>query len=189
MRHSGDIALPKCSVFIATSLDGFIARRDGNLDWLPGSDGVSGGEDYGYKLFFESIDALICGRKTYELASSFPEWPYTGKRVVVLSSRYSKVLQPIFHNVEGTSLSPRELISEMESRSVQHIYVDGGTTIQSFLRDGLIGELTITRVPVLIGEGIALFGSAGRDIKLRHVSTKAFPSGFVQSKYLVDNAA
>ena len=77
----------------------------------------------------------------------------------------------------------------MESRSVRHIYVDGGTTIQSFLRDRLMDELTVTRVPILIGEGISLFGPTGRDIKLRHISTKAFPSGFVQSKYRVDNAA
>lgn len=183
--------MTKCSVFIATSLDGFIARKNGNLDWLPGSDGVPvpGGEDYGYKSFFESIDALILGRKTYELASSVPEWPYMGKSVVVLSSRYPKTLQPISQNIEGTSLTPRELLSEMESRSVQHIYVDGGTTIQSFLRDRLIDELTVTRLPVLIGEGISLFGPTGRDIKLRHISTKAFPSGFVQSKYRVDDAA
>ena len=183
--------MPKCSVFIATSLDGFIARKNGNLDWLPGSDGVPvpGGEDYGYKSFFESIDALILGRKTYELASSVPEWPYTGKSVVVLSSRYPKTLQPISQDIEGTSLPPRELLSEMESRSVQHIYVDGGTTIQSFLRDRLIDELTVIRVPVLIGEGISLFGPTGRDIKLRHISTKTFPSGWAQSKYGVDNAA
>lgn len=189
MRQSGVSALPKCSVFIATSLDGFIARKDGALDWLPSSDGASGGEDYGYKSFFESIDALIFGRKTYELASSFAEWPYTGKSVVVLSSCYPKTLQPISHNVEGTSLPPRNLLSELESRGVQHIYVDGGTTIQSFLRNGLIDELTITRVPVLIGEGISLFGATGHDIRLNHISTKAFPSGFVQSKYRVDNAA
>ena len=181
--------MPKCSVFIATSLDGFIARVDGNLDWLPGSDGVSDGEDYGYKSFFESIDALIFGRKTYELASSFPEWPYAGKDVVVLSSRYPKTLQPITRNVEGTSLPPSELLSIMESRGARHVYVDGGTTIQSFLRDHLIDEITITRVPVLIGEGIPLFGPTGRDIKLRHISTKGFSSGFVQSKYGVDSAA
>lgn len=84
IRHCGGNVLLKCSVSIATSLDGFIARKSGALDWLPGSDGVSGGEDYGYKSFSESIDALVFGRKTYELTSSFPEWPYMGKSVVVL---------------------------------------------------------------------------------------------------------
>lgn len=181
--------MPKCSVFVAASLDGFIARKNGDLDWLPGSDGASGGEDYGYKAFFESIDALVLGRKTYELASSFPEWPYSGKSVVVLSSRYPKTLQPLSRDVEGTSLPPRTLVSDMATRGVRHIYVDGGTTIQCFLRDGLIEELTVTRIPVLIGEGIPLFGPVGRDIPLRHLSTKAFPSGFVQSKYQVEGPA
>lgn len=181
--------MPKCSVFIATSLDGFIARKNGDLDWLPGSDGVSGGEDYGYTSFLDSIDALILGRKTYELALSFPQWPYTDKSVVVLSSRYPKTLQYISRNLEGTSLSPRELLSRMEDRGVRQIYVDGGATIQSFLRDGLIKEITITRIPVLIGEGIPLFSSTGRDIMLRHLSTRAFPSGFVQSKYMVEQGS
>lgn len=179
--------MPKCSVFIATSLDGFIARKDGGLDWLPGSDGVSDGEDYGYHAFFDSIDTLVFGRKTYELASSFPKWPYAGKKVVVLSSAYPKALHPIDTDIEGSSLPPRELISTLESKNAQHIYVDGGSTIQSFLREGLIDELTITRVPILIGEGIALFGPTSRDIKLHHVSTVSFPSGFVQSKYVVNN--
>ncbi len=180
--------MPTCSVFIATSLDGFIARRNGELDWLPGSDGTPGDEDYGYKSFVDSIDALVLGRKTYELASSFPEWPYTGKRVVVLSHRYPRTLHAISENAEGTALAPRELLSELESRGVRHVYVDGGTTIQSFLREGLIDELTITRIPILIGDGIPLFGSCGRDIRLRHLSTQAFSSGFVQCRYAVENA-
>ncbi len=179
--------MPKCSVFIATSLDGFIARKNGDLDWLPGSDGASEAQDYGYKSFFESIDVLVLGRKTYELAASHPQWPYAEKPVVVLSSRYPRAFQSVSHTVEGTSLSPRELLAVLESRGSRNVYVDGGRTIQSFLRDRLIDEMTLTRVPVLLGEGIALFGAIGRDVKLRHVSTTAFPSGFVQSKYEVDN--
>lgn len=179
----------KCSVFIATSLDGFIARKNGALDWLPGSDAEPGEEDYGYNSFFDSIDTLVFGRKTYELASSFPVWPYAEKNVVVLSSRYPQTLLPISQNIEGTSLTPRKLLAALENRGARHIYVDGGTTIQNFLRDGLINDLTITRVPVLIGEGIPLFGSTGRDIPMQHISTKAFSSGFVQSKYAIDNIA
>lgn len=179
----------KCSVFIATSLDGFIARKNGALDWLPGSDAEPGVEDYGYNSFFDSIDTLVFGRKTYELASSFPVWPYAEKNVVVLSSRYPQTLLPISQNIEGTSLTPRKLLAALENRGARHIYVDGGTTIQNFLRDGLINDLTITRVPVLIGEGIPLFGSTGRDIPMQHISTKAFSSGFVQSKYAIDNIA
>jgi len=150
---------------------------------------MSDGEDYGYNSFFESIDSVIIGRKTYELASTFPQWPYTGKNVIVLSSRYPKALQSIAHATECTSLSPQEVLSVFKGKGARHIYVDGGTTIQHFLRSRLIHELTITRVPILIGDGLPLFGSTGLDIKLRHISTKTFPSGFVQSKYAVDDAA
>jgi len=179
----------KCSVFIATSLDGFIARKNGGLDWLPGIDGETGGEDYGFYEFFASIDALVMGRKTYESALTFKEWPYRGKKVIVLSSGFPKTLKVLSEDVEGTSLPPRELIQRLASSGAEHVYVDGGKTIQSFLKAGLIQEMTITTVPVLIGEGISLFGPLEHDIKLQHVSTKAYESGLVQSKYKVINAA
>jgi dihydrofolate reductase len=178
----------KCSVFIATSLDGFIARKNGDLDWLPGSDGEAGGEDYGFNEFFASIDTLVIGRKTYELALTFKEWPYRGKKVVVLSSGFSKSPKSLREEVTGTSLSPKELIQHLLSSGSDHAYVDGGKTIQSFLQANLIQEMTITRIPILIGEGISLFGPLGHDIKLRHLSTRAYESGFVQSRYTVTNA-
>ena len=175
----------RCSIFIATSLDGFIARKNGGLDWLPGSDGDIGGEDYGFHEFFMSIDTLVVGRKTYELASTFTEWPYRGKRVVVLSSSFPQMTTTIAEGVEGTSASPNELIQRLEASGSAHVYIDGGKTIQSFLRADLIQEMTITRIPVLIGEGISLFGSLVHDTKLRHLSTRSFESGFVQSRYQV----
>ncbi len=178
----------KCSVFIATSLDGFIARRDGRLDWLPGSDGDTGGEDYGFNDFFRTVDTLILGRKTYELALSFSEWPYAGKRVVVLSSRYPKEPANLNTGVQGTSLSPGELAPWLAAAGAKHCYVDGGKTIQGFLRAGLIQEMTITRVPVLIGEGIPLFGPLPHDLALQHHSTKTFENGFVQDKYKIVTA-
>lgn len=178
-------ALVKCSVFIATSLDGFIARKNGDLDWLPGSDGETGGEDYGFNEFFKSIDTLVMGRNTYELALTFKQWPYQGKHVVVLSSGFSSIPQSLARDVEGTSLPPKELIQRLASSGCTHVYVDGGKTIQSFLQAQLIQEITITRIPVLIGEGIALFGTVAHDIKLQHLSTRAFESGLVQSKYKV----
>lgn len=178
----------KCSVFIATSFDGFIARENGDLDWLPGSDGKTGGEDYGFNEFFASIDTLIMGRKTYELALTFKEWPYRGKNVIVLSSGFPKFPKNLKESVEGTSSSPNELIQQLTSSGSAHVYVDGGKTIQSFLRASLIQEMTITRIPILIGEGISLFGPLLHDIKLQHLSTKAYESGFVQSKYKVTNA-
>lgn len=179
----------KCSVFIATSLDGYIARSDGSLDWLPGSDGKGGGEDYGFGAFFASIDTLVMGRKTYELARSFDEWPYQGKNVVVLSSGFVQMPVEIGAGVTGTSASPAQLLQHLAAQGARHVYVDGGRAIQSFLRDNLIHELTITRIPVLIGVGIPLFGPLPHDVALQHMETKAYESGFVQSRYRVVHAA
>ena len=177
----------KCSVFIATSLDGFIARKDGSLDWLPGSDGVEGDEDYGYAEFFTSVDTLVIGRKTYELVATFTEWPYGGKRVVVLSSSYPKIPAMIAEGVVGTSCPPKELVQQLTQVGARHVYVDGGKTIHTFLRAGLIQEMTITRIPILIGEGIPLFGALAHDLKLLHLATRSFANGFVQSKYAIEN--
>ncbi len=176
------------SVFIATSLDGFIARKNGNLDWLPGSDGTASGEDHGYQEFLASVDTLVMGRNTYELVLTFGEWPYRGKKVVVLSRRFPKSPTRLAEGVEGTSTSPAELAPQLEASGSTHVYVDGGKTIQCFLQADLIDEMTITRVPVLIGEGIPLFGPLVRDIKLHHESTKTFVSGLVQSRYKVVKA-
>lgn len=179
----------KCSAFIATSLDGYIARKNGDLDWLPHSDGAAGKEDYGFNDFFASIDTLVVGRKTYELALTFKEWPYRGKRVIVLSSRFPKMPERLNEDATGTSLSPSELIHQLASSGSEHTYVDGGQTIQSFLRASLIQEMTITIVPVLLGGGIPLFGPLVHDIRLEHLSTRAYASGLVQSGYEVTGAA
>jgi dihydrofolate reductase len=177
----------KCSVYIATSMDGFIARKNGDLDWLPGSDGEmpDTDEDYGYADFFASIDTLVMGRKTYELVCAFGEWPYTGKKVIVLSSAYPRALTELREGARGTSLPPAELVAQLADSGIRHIYVDGGRTIQSFLAAGLIQEMTITRIPILIGEGIPLFGPLSHDIELQHLDTRSYESGFVQSKYAV----
>tara|TARA_B100001939_G_scaffold342892_1_gene354675 strand:- start:9242 stop:9811 length:570 start_codon:yes stop_codon:yes gene_type:complete len=189
MRHKGIDVSVTCSVFIATSLDGFIARRNGDLDWLPGSDGETEGENYGFNEFFASIDTLVMGRKTYELALTFKEWPYRGKNVIVLSSGFPKEPKSLSEGVKGTSSSLTELIQILALSGSEHVYVDGGKTIQGFLQAGLIRDMTITRIPVLIGEGIPLFGPSAHDIKLQHVSTRSYENGFVQSKYKVANAA
>lgn len=178
----------KCSVFIATSLDGFIARKDGALDWLPGGDDVASGEDHGCKEFFASIDTLVMGRNTYELVQTFGEWPYQGKKVVVLSSGFPKIPVRLAAGVEGTSASPSVLVRQLRFSGSAHVYVDGGETIQSFLQANLIQEMTITRVPVLIGKGIPLFGSLAMDVKHQHELTRSFSSGLVQTKYKVLNA-
>jgi dihydrofolate reductase len=177
------------SVFIATSLDGYIARKNGDLDWLPGSDATASNEDHGYQEFIATIDTLVMGRNTYELVLTFGEWPYRGKRVVVLSSRFPKQLTRLADGVEGTSAAPAELARQLAASGATHVYVDGGMTIQSFLQAGLIQDMIITRVPVLIGAGIPLFGPLAQDIRLRHESTRSFASGLVQSRYTLLDAA
>jgi dihydrofolate reductase len=167
------------SVFIGTSVDGFIARRNGNLDFLP----EEGGEPHGYDEFFKSVDALVIGRKTFQTVLGFAEWPYGKKRVVVLSSRPLDVPNVPGAFVEQMSGPPAEIVSKLAESGVQHVYVDGGITIQRFLSAGIIHRLIITRVPVLIGDGIPLFGALPRDIRLRHVATQGYPSGLVKTEY------
>ena len=169
------------SVFIGTSLDGFIARPNGDLDWLP----EGGGEPHGYNEFIASVDALVIGRKTFEKVLTFEAWPYGDKRVVVLSSHPIDLSAAGAGVVEQMAGPPAEIVSQLAATGAHHLYVDGGITIQRFLRAGLIQRLIITRVPVLIGDGIPLFGILQRDIRLRHVATKHYPSGLVQSEYQV----
>lgn len=179
----------KCSVFIGTSLDGFIARKNGEIDWLTGDGQTTGSEDYGYQEFFASVDTLVMGRNTYELALTFPEWPYAGKKVVVLSSSSPPIPDKLAEDVTLMSGSPAELMPRLLEKGARHVYVDGGKTIQGFLNAGLIDELTITRLPILIGEGVPLFGPLPHDLKLEHLQTKVYENGFVQSKYRVAGVA
>jgi dihydrofolate reductase len=170
----------KASVFIAASLDGFIARADDDLDWLP----PAGGEEHGYEAFMATVDALIIGRRTYEKVLTFDAWPYGQKRVIVLSTK-AVAPAPPGALVERLSGDPADLAALLTARGVQHIYVDGGITIQGFLRAGLIQRFIITRIPVLLGGGIPLFGPLQADIRLQPVATRQYASGLVQSEYLV----
>jgi len=169
------------SVFIGTSVDGFIARTNGALDFLP----EGGGEPHGYNEFIASVDAIVIGRKTFETVLAFDTWPYGDKRVVVLSSRPVALSAVRGGVVEQMGGPPAEIVSQLAARGIHHLYIDGGVTIQGFLRAGVIQRLIITRVPVLIGEGIPLFGSLPHDIRLRHIATRHYPSGLVQSEYQV----
>jgi dihydrofolate reductase len=168
------------SVFIATSLDGFIARSNGDLDWLP----PGGGEPHGYDEFMATVDALVIGRKTLETVLGFEAWPYGQKPVFVLSTR-TLAPTPLGAVVERMSGDPADIVSRLAARGIRHAYVDGGITIQRFLQAGLIQRLIITRVPILLGAGIPLFGPLERDIVLRHVATRQYASGLVQSEYTV----
>ena len=173
------------SVFVGTSVDGFIARPNGELDFLP----KGGGEPHGYDEFITSVDALVIGRKTFETVLTFAAWPYGDKRVVVLSRHAVDVSAAKGGVVEQMAGPPAQIVSQLAARAIHHLYVDGGITIQGFLRAGLVDRLIITRVPVLIGEGIPLFGSLPGDIRLHHVATRHYPSGLVQSEYQVAELA
>ncbi|MBF0286784.1 MAG: dihydrofolate reductase [SAR324 cluster bacterium] len=174
------------SVFIATSLDGFIARTDGSLDWLDKANAnVPAGEDCGYHVFMESIDVLVMGRNTYEKVRSFGGWPYGSKPVVVLSSNTIKIPEDLSQTVSCSSESPKALCECLTQEGAKRLYVDGGITIQRFLAENLINDFTITVIPVILGNGISLFGKLEADISLRHITTKAYDWGFVQSTYEV----
>jgi dihydrofolate reductase len=173
----------KASVFVGASVDGFIARANGALDFLD-----AGGEDeHGYDEFTSSVDTIVIGRKTFETVMGFDAWPYGNKRVVVLSSRALDLAPARARGgvVEQMGGPPAEIRERLAASGAQHLYVDGGITIQRFLAAGLVERLILTRVPVLIGEGIPLFGTLPRDIRLRHVATRSYPGGLVQSEYEV----
>jgi dihydrofolate reductase len=174
----------KTSVFVGTSLDGFIARENGDIDWLTGGD-ESGGGDHGFKEFFETVDVLVMGRKTYEKVLTFDKWFYGTKPVVVLTTHSLEIPDRLSATVETMHGTPAEIMQRLAGRGANHLYIDGGNTIQRFLSAGLINRITISRLPVLIGQGIPLFGRLPHDIKLRHVSTRELAGGMVQSEYEV----
>ena len=169
-------------VFIATSLDGFIARKDGKIDWLLSRDDPN--EDHGYRDFIRDIDGLVMGRGSFATAVASEPWPYD-KPVVVLSKilASSPVPNHLTGRVRFVDMTPEATMKMLAMEGWRRAYVDGGQIVQSFLREGLIADMVITQVPVLIGEGRPLFGPVARDIPLIHVATKAFPSGLVQSLY------
>ena len=177
----------RVSVFIATSLDGYIARADGALDWLEALNArVPPGEDCGYGAFMADIDVLLMGRETFDKVSSFPDWPYRGKRVVVLSHR--PLAGPYAAYVERRAGEPAAVLRGVQEEGARHVYLDGGRTIQDFLRAGLVDELVITSVPVLLGSGRRLFGELAGDLPLATVSSHLYPFGFVQTVYRVDRS-
>ena len=174
----------KASVFVGTSLDGFIARANGAFDFL--SPGGVEPEPHGFAEFLDSVDALVMGRNTYDIVAPFAVWPYGTKPVFVLSNRPLQAAPPgaIVERITGT---PSDVMAMLDARGVRHVYVDGGATIQAFLRAGLIQHVTITRVPVLIGSGIPLFGAVDADITVRHIVSRQFAGGLVQCEYAIDS--
>jgi dihydrofolate reductase len=170
-------------VFIATSLDGYIARQNGDIDWLPQH--PIPGEDLGYEGFIADIDMIVMGRGTYEKVAAFDHWPYAVP-VLVLSKQLAgtPVPEALINKLQFSSLEPAEIMKNLEKENIRRVYVDGGQVVQSFLREGLITDMTLTVIPTLIGAGRPLFGALGQDCFLQLVSSQSFPiSGIVQSTY------
>jgi dihydrofolate reductase len=169
-------------VFIAVSLDGFIARPDGDIDWLLQRDDPT--EDHGYFAFIADKDVIVMGRGSYEKVLTFDTWFYD-RPVVVLSEELADTPVPevLKGKVRFSNLAPGDLMVELARQGVHRVYVDGGKLVQSFLRDGLVSDMVITTVPVLIGSGRPLFEALHQDIELQLVSSCSFPSGLVQSTY------
>jgi dihydrofolate reductase len=171
----------KSSVFVGVSVDGFLARKNHRWDFLQ----VGAEPPPGFEAFLASVDVLVMGRNTFEAVRGMEPWPYGQTPVVVLSSRELDFSDLKGVRIESMSATPKEVVAKLEARGAKHLYVDGGVTIQRFLSAGLINRLIVTRVPVLIGDGIPLFGPLPHDVKLMHVKTKEYPDGAVRSEYEV----
>ena len=171
-------------VFIAISLDGYIAREDGDIGWLLQRDDPT--EDHGYAAFIADKEWIVMGRGSYEKVLTFDEWPYD-RPVLVLSRQLADTPVPeaLKGKVQLSGRTPKEVLDDLAAQNVHRVYLDGGRVIQSFLREGLVADMVITTVPVLLGSGKALFGTLHQDIDLTLVSSRSFPSGLVQSHYRV----
>ncbi len=171
-------------VFIAISLDGFIAREDGDISWLLERDDPA--EEHGYDAFIADKDVILMGRGTFESMRDITPWPYT-RPVIVLSSTLGESDRPeaVEAKIRFLDASPSQVMQVLEAEGMRRVYVDGGRVIQSFLRAGLIVDMVITSVPVLLGQGRRLFDALSGDIALVHEKTHSFASGLVQSRYRI----
>ena len=175
----------KASINIALSVDGMIAESNGGIDWLNNQPSIEG-EDLGFQAFLDSVDVMIMGRNTFEKVVSFgPDaWAYGDLPIVVLSRATVQIPKHLQKTVSSSSLNPNELVTKLEGEGYEHAYVDGGYTIRKFMKEGLIQHLTLTTVPIILGDGISLFSDQGRsDLEL--IESKAWPNGMVQNKYKV----
>ncbi|MDP8208323.1 MAG: dihydrofolate reductase family protein [Candidatus Electryonea clarkiae] len=169
-------------VYIATSLDSYIADRDGKLEWL---NAVPNPEksDFGYADFMDGIDALVMGRITFETVCGFDiEWPYS-KPVFVLSRTLRSIPDGYGDKAEIISGSLQTVLTTLHEQSFNNLYIDGGKTIQSFLAEDLIDELIITRIPILLGGGTPLFGKLPNHLEFEHLNTEIFNNSMVQDHY------
>jgi dihydrofolate reductase len=169
------------SVYIAISLDGYIATPENGLEWLNTFPNPSD-SDYGYHEFMDRVDALVMGRKTFDIVSSFDPWPYT-KKVFVLSRSLKEVPAVLVDQVEIVTGDISAVVKKINKQGFNKLYIDGGQTIQAFLRKNLIDELIISKLPIILGEGVPLFTPQNLSIKFEHCSTEVFDGGLVKSHY------
>jgi len=167
-------------VYIGTSLDGFIARTDGDISWLVNFADADAIE--AYNEFMATVDVIVLGRGTFETVLGFPFWPYD-KPVFVLSKTLKDVPDSLSPKPRISSLEPFALLRHLSDEGFNAAYVDGGKVIQSFLAADLIDSLVIAKVPVVIGGGLSLFGSLNTDIDFEHVRTSTYSNGLVRSYY------
>jgi len=172
------------TVYIATSLDGYIAREDGTIDWLmelPNPDK----SDYGFSEFLERMDGIVMGRKSFEGVLEFGQWPYVKPLpVFVLSNSLSELPHGLPVKVEIVKGELKKIIQALADRGIRNLYIDGGKTIQSFLKEDLIDEMIITKIPILLGSGIPLFGATNMELEFEHLETKVYNNMLVRSKYM-----
>lgn len=168
-------------VYIATSLDGYIATENGGLDWLhnlPNPDN----SDYGFAQFMSGIDALVMGRNTFDAVLKFEDWPYT-KPVFVLSKSLEELPAHLAAKAEIMRGDVRQVVMTLHKRGFMHLYIDGGRTISAFIEHQLIDQLTVTAIPVLLGSGIPLFSKSNQTLQLIHLSTEVLSGGLVKTRY------
>lgn len=176
----------KCSVYIATSADGFIAKPDGDIEWLLRSeyeDAASVGLNY--TEFISTVDAIVMGRHSYEKVLTFDEWYYENTEVIVLTTKDLTVPRHLIDKVRFESGKPQEIIAKLDEEGKSHLYIDGGITIQRFIEAKLINELTITVIPILLGSGIPLFGNGTMEQPLELMEVTTAANGTIQKRYRV----
>ena len=173
---------PTTVVYCAASLDGFIARANGDIDWLGEGEPDN---DYGWSKFICDIDAIVMGRVTFEQLLTFDDWHYGKIPMTVLSRTLDQIPDKLSDHVTTSALPPKELLAQLEEQGRRRVYVDGGKTIQSFLSAGLIDELIITTIPILIGDGIPLFGPLEQDLSWEHFNSELYPGGLRKNFYRI----
>lgn len=168
-------------VYIATSLDGYIADKDGGIDWLmeiPNPDN----SDFGFSEFMDSVDALIMGRNTFEKVLTFNEWIYN-KKVFVLSNHLKTIPAGYEEKAGIVSGDIKDIVADLAKRGYKNLYIDGGKTIQSFLREDMIDEMIITKISILLGDGIPLFGQLTEPLKFKVVDSEILTEFMVKTHY------